>query len=329
MAKISTLKKLSFRLLLLAGLAFGLGWRPEFSGVSRAVSSAVSRAPSSESAKSSSSFSGWDDSVVPESARVTESCEPISESERTRLRRESGVDLVSFVESSTKELHSARSPEDQLKVVATRFDHANWSRAWLSAADEAAVSDDPRVLRALRLQTNLSHASLFLSRYHRVMENGFNQEDSALRAFHWKEDAKNEINGARMKTLVRGYLPHTCVGADQAQYGCARGETLYRVRTIISPRVACRFADKREQYAAVFWVRISSEGARIVEVEANGQRLVKMTYDDLAHKKLLSVLSPNVSETLIGAGLDPFRVPMMWRRWIGQSETGERTPASN
>lgn len=325
MFKFSTLKKLSIRLTLLAGLAMALGWRPEFANLSRIFFKTAS--PVSEVATDSSASSS---AVVPEALRIAESCEPISEKERSRLRHESGVDIVSFVEESTKEMHGARSAEDRLRVVATRFDHENWSRAWLSAAEWAEISKDPRVLRVLRLQTNLSHASLFLSRYHRVLENGRRQEDSALRVFSWKDDAKKEINAARMKVLVRGYIPHACTGADQIQYGCTRGETLYRLRAILSPRVACRFADKREQYAAVFWVRVAPTGARIVEVEANGERLVRMTYDDLANRKLLSVLAPNVSEVLISAGLDPFRVPLMWRRWIAPSQAGaSRLPASN
>lgn len=194
--------------------------------------------------------------------------------------------------------------------------------------EEKSISGDPQVIKALRLQTNLSHATLFLARYHRVIENGVRQENSALRAFYWKDDAKEEIRREPLRALVRSYLPHTCLGSDQAQYGCERGETIYRVRAILSPRIACRFPEKLAQYAAVFWVRVPPEGAQILEVEVNGQRLVKMTYDDLVHKQMLSALAPNVSEVLINAGLDPFRAPVMWRRWLRDRDTG-RTPASN
>lgn len=258
-----------------------------------------------------------------------ETCQPIWPYDRSLLTSDAGLDLVSFVEDSTRLLHRARTPEEQLKVISARFDHGTWSKAWSNGAKMTAV--DSRAREFLRLQTDLNHASLFLSRYNRIMENGKNQERAALRAFIWRSDAQRELQRDPMRVLVRGYLPHLCLKSDEARYGCVHGETIYRIHTLLSPRLACRFADKREQYAAVFWVRIlkradGSREARISEVEANGERLVKNTYDDLTRRKLLSVLAPNVTETLAIAGLDPFRVPMMWRRWV--REQG-RSPASH
>jgi hypothetical protein len=95
---------------------------------------------------------------------------------------------------------------------------------------------------------------------------------------------------------------------------------LYRVHALISPQIACRFDDKREQYAVVFWMRVAPNSAgnleaRITEVEAHGQRLVRATYEELLHRRKLNVSAPDMTETLVLAGLDPFRAPIMWRRW--------------
>lgn len=258
-----------------------------------------------------------------------QTCDRITPYERSRLMSEAGVDVVSFVEDTTRLLHGARSSEEQLKVIANRFDHGTWSNAWDNGA--SILPRDHRAREFLRMQTDLGHASLVLNRYNRLIENGKRQEGAALTAFKWRHEARKEIERSPMRVLVRGFIPHVCVGSDQAQYGCRRGETLFRVHTIISPRIACRFADKREQYAAVFWVRVQHKPfgdsePRIIEVEANGQELVRQTYEDLLHRKKLSVLAPDVTETLAIAGLDPFRAPMLWRRWI--RENGNRRPAS-
>ena len=315
--KISTVSKFAIRLIALGGLAFVLGWRPEFGEVIRGPQSV-----GGVSQDEPGSIANTVTSISPNE----ETCTPIRERERAEMRRDAGVDLAKFIEDSTRALHGARSSEEQLKVVATRFDHRHWSKAWMP--EESSVSNNPELLKALRLQTNLSHATLFLSRYHRVIENGLRQESSALRAFYWKDDAREELRREPMRALVRSYLPHTCLGSDQIQYGCQRGETIYRVRAILSPRIACRFREKIGQYAAVFWVRVPPEGAQILEVEVNGQRIVKMTYDELVHKRMMSALAPNVSEVLLNAGLDPFRAPVLWRRWLRDRDEG-RMPASN
>jgi hypothetical protein len=258
-----------------------------------------------------------------------DTCAPLLERERSEMRRESGVDLGKFIEDSTRALHGARTPEEQLKVVANRFDHRHWSKAWLPTDSSIlSITKDPQRIEALRLQANLSHATLFLARYHRVLENGRRQEDSALRAFRWKEDAREELRKQPMRALVRGYVPQICLKLDQAQYGCQRGETIYRVRAILSPRIACRFPEKIAAYVAIFWVRVPEEGAQILEVEVNQERLVKMTYDELVHRQKLTSLAPDVNEVLIDAGLDPFRAPVMWRRWLRDRDEG-RAPASN
>lgn len=257
-----------------------------------------------------------------------QTCDKITPYERSRLTSEAGFDVVGFVEESTHYLHTARNSEEQLRVIASRFDHQTWSNSW----DQTAILQrDPRAREYLQLQTDLGHASLVLARYNRIIENGKRQESAALSAFKWRPDARREIEREPMRVMVRGFLPHTCFGTDQAQYGCVRGETLYRIHTVISPRIACRFEDKREQYAAVFWVRLlhrpdGSVEPRILEVEANGQELVRETYQELVLKKKLKVLAPDVTESLAVAGLDPFRTAMMWRRWV--RDPGGRTPAS-
>lgn len=317
--------------MILAGLGLLLTWgyRVTDHGPERKVATVASPA-------------GDEDPLLPRTPELLEDdadfCGPITQNERARFRRETGLDMVSFVEDSAREMHGARAAEDQLKIISSRFDHQRWSNAWLPGATVASGSagtslgqSNAQVIEALRLQTGLSHASIFLSRYHRLIENGVRQEESALRAFQWHDEDLREIRKQPMRALVRSYLPRTCEGADQAQYGCERGEKIYRVRAILSPRIACRFPEKRDQYTAFFWVRVSDVNgrpeARIFEVEANGQRLVKMTYDELVHKQLLSVLMPNVSETLISAGLDPFRTPVLWRKWL-QERFEARAPTS-
>lgn len=259
-------------------------------------------------------------------------CESISNQDQERLKKDSGLDLAKFVEDSTRAMHSARTAEEQLRVIAAKFDHQRWSTAWGPGAVQSDPSERGRRLRdTLRLQQSLGHASLFLARYHRILQSGVVQEASALRAFRWDASAEQEIRREPVRALVQGFVPHLCERADTSQYGCLNGETIYRVKALLSPRVACRFPEKKSHYSAVFWVRVSGprshREARILEVEANGDRLVKMTYDDLMHKRLLSRLGPDVNETLIDAGLDPFRAPLVWRRLLQNDDVGRR-PAS-
>ena len=99
----------------------------------------------------------------------------------------------------------------------------------------------------------------------------------------------------------------------------------------MSPRIACRFKDKREQYAVIYWIRVKDRQPKILEVDAKGNRLVKVTYDELEHRKLLSALSPNVTDVLHSAGLDPFRASVIWRqlnRPAANEVDGNRNPAA-
>ncbi len=260
---------------------------------------------------------------------LSRQCQAISGFDRTRLTSWAGVDVVGFVESTTRILHAARSTEERLRVIAARFDHLAWSTAWSQGQMFPSVS--ARANENLRLQTDLNHSSLFLSRYGRLIENGKSQEAAALRAFAWEPSVAREFKSQPMRTVVQSYLPHICTNDDARQYGCFRGETMYRVSALVSPRIACRFNEKQEQYTAVYWVRIKRATggrfeARIMEVEANGERLVKLTYDDLQSRKLLSVLSPSMTRSLMEANLDPFRAPILWRRWTIEPT---RRPASH
>jgi hypothetical protein len=64
-----------------------------------------------------------------------------------------------------------------------------------------------------------------------------------------------------------------------------------------------------------------------LEVEVNGERLVKATSDDFEHRQLLSTLAPDVKEALRSVGLDPLRARIMWKRWLTGHD--ERQPASH
>lgn len=330
------ISKYALRFAALVGLAFLVGWRPNFSGgktsALRSSSLDLAEVESKVDATAAAREAAFDD------IDGDNRCDSISEQDRLRLQKESGLDLVAFVEDSSRAMNQAHTPEDQLQVIASKFDHQRWSKAWLPSDASLVGSNDRenRIREALRLQTSLSHASLFLTRYHRILEAGVRQETSALRAFHWDAGAQQELRREPVRALVRSFVPHTCSGSDTTQYGCEKGETLFRVKALLSPRLSCRFPDKKPYYAAVFWVRVSGSGAqreaRILEVEANGDRLVRLTYEDLVHKRLMSMLAPNVSEILIDAGLDPFRTPVMWRRLIQAANAktdGTRRPASN
>lgn len=258
------------------------------------------------------------------SSTVTDSeedlCLPMGERDRKALLRATGVDVIRFLEQSTADLHRAKSAEDQLKVIALNFDHVNWSKAW--SVESGGVE--------FHLQTNLSHASMVLARYNRLLENGRRQEASALTAFHWQEEIRQEINREPVRILVQNYLPYKCERTDASYYGCTPGETIYRVKSLMSPRIACRFKDKRDQYAVVYWIRVKDGQPKILEVDATGGRLVKVTYDELEHRKLLSTLSPNVSDVLQSAGLDPFRAVVIWRQMNRGNHIGvdpSRVPA--
>lgn len=260
-----------------------------------------------------------------------ELCLPMGERDRKALAHATGTDVIRFLERSTADLHRAKAAEDQLKVMALHFDHRNWSKAWLGSEISPEVDSSGLNGAESLLQTNLSHASMVLSRYNRLLENGRRQEASALKAFHWQDEVRQEIRQEPVRLLVQSYQPYTCTKTDASYYGCAKGETIYRVKSLMSPRIACRFKDKREQYAVIYWIRVKDQQPKILEVDAKGNRLVKVTYDELEHRKLLSALSPNVTDVLHSAGLDPFRASVIWRqlnRPSGGVADGNRNPAA-
>jgi hypothetical protein len=236
----------------------------------------------------------------------------MGERDRKALVRATGVDVIRFLEQSTRELHRAISAEDQLRVIASSFDHANWSKAWIGLAE--SVGDDAHS------QANLSHASMVMARYNRLLENGRRQETSALKAFHWQEEVRQELNREPVRILVQSFRPYKCEKSDASYYGCELGEMIYRVKSLMSPRIACRFKEKRDQYAVVYWVRVKDRLPKILEVDAKGQRLVKVTFDEVEHRKVLSALAPNVSDILQSAGLDPLRAVVLWRQTNRASE---------
>jgi hypothetical protein len=248
-------------------------------------------------------------------------CLPMGERDRKALLGATGADVIRFLEQSMVDLHRAKSAEDQLKVIALHFDHVNWSKAWNAEASSGESL----------LQKNLSHASMVLARYNRLLENGRRQEASALKAFHWQEEVREEIHREPVRILVQSFLPYKCSKTDASYYGCAPSETIYRVKSLMSPRIACRFKDKRDQYAVVYWIRVKDGQPKILEVDAKGHRLVKVTYEELEYRKLRSALSPNVADVLQSAGLDPFRAGVLWRQMNRGSDIAvdpSRVPAA-
>lgn len=261
-----------------------------------------------------------------------ELCLPMAERDRKALFNATGIDVIRFLEQATADLHIAKTAEEQLKVMALRFDHRNWSTAWIKPQARGTRQSGSEIL----MQANLSHASMVLARYKRLLENAKRQEASALKAFHWQDEVRQEIHRHAVRLLVQSYRPHTCTKTDASYYGCTSGETIYRVKSLMAPRIACRFKEKREQYAVTYWIRVQDRQAKILEVDAKGHRLVKVTYDELDHRKSLSALAPNVNpnvsvnEVLQSAGLDPYRAGMIWRhlnRTIESASDIDRTPA--
>lgn len=319
MLKLSTLKKI-FKVVRVLGililLAYFAGIGPStfadklLGGFNSRLTRQIAKENSAKAAQKSTAFSTSDEDE--------DLCLPMGERDRKALLSATGADVIRFLEQSTIDLHRAKSAEDQLKVVALNFDHSNWSKAWTGPPTDEVVQSDNVLLGArvddLSLQANLSHATMVLARYNRLLENGRRQETSALDAFHWQEEVRQEIRREPVRILVQSFLPYTCTKSDANYYGCAIGEKIYRVKSLMSPRIACRFKDKRDQYAVIYWIRVKDQRPKILEVDAKGQRLVKGTYDELEHRKFLSALSPNIADVLHSAGLDPFRATAIWRQ---------------
>lgn len=252
-------------------------------------------------------------------------CAPIAAEDRARIKAAAGHDLVAFIEESTHQLHAAKNAEDMLRTVAQRFDHQRWTSAWIvdSRAETSGVET------TASRQLGLTHATSFLARYQRLLQNGRRLEDSAIRGFQWPSDAISEMRREPVRAMVRDYRVMDCEIAQTARYGCRHGEKIWILQTVLSPRVACRFQEKREQYQAAFWLRTGDHGPRVMEVESGGQRLVSMTYDELAQRELLVKLaSPGalnqLNDLLIAAGLDPFRAPALWRFWLSSRPSAKR-----
>lgn len=262
---------------------------------------------------------------------VEDLCLPMGERERKKVANEAGVDVVGFLESATSEFHSASSPEEQLRVLGTRFDHINWSRALVKSARSkiaetqfhqtntvALGADDPLRQATTKdgdvaLQANLTHATFFLSRYNRLVDLARRHEVSALRAFHWEEEIRQEMSHRPARVLVQKYDVSSCGRNEAKTYGCDLGEKLFLVKALLSPRVACRFREKRDQYQLTYWIRVRSGEAKILEVDSRRERLVKKTFDEQVNRQFAAILSPDLNKQLPVAGLEPFRAVMIWR----------------
>lgn len=274
---------------------------------------------------------------------VEDLCLPMGERERRKATSEAGVDLVGFLESTTSEFHSAASPEEQLRILGTKFDHISWSRALVNSAKSkiaesqilpvsTAEAEDPLRYATTKegdvaLQANLTHAALFLNHYNRLVDLARRQEVSALRAFHWEEEIRNEMSHQPARVLIQKFDVSSCGRSEAKTYGCELGEKLFLVKTLLSPRLACRFRDKRDQYQVTYWIRVRSGEPKILEVDTRRERLVKKTYDEQKNRQFAAILSPDLNALLPRAGLEPFRAVMIWRE-VNRSTSREPASAS-
>lgn len=278
------------------------------------------------------------DLTRPQADAVEDLCLPMGERERGKAASEAGVDLVGFLESTTNEFHSATLPEEQLRILGSKFDHISWSRALVKTAKskiaekEVAPLDveDPLKYATTKegdvsLQANLTHATLFLNHYNRLVDLARRHEASALRAFSWDEEIRNEMSRSPARVLIQKYDVASCGRSEAKTYGCEIGEKLFLVKTLLSPRVACRFRDKRDQYQVTYWIRVRSGKPKILEVDTRRERLVKKTYDEQRIRQYAAILSPDLSTLLPRAGLEPFRAVMIWRE-VNVSSGGETPP---
>lgn len=269
-------------------------------------------------------------------------CLPMGEKERRKISSEAGTDVIQFLEQLTNEFHSTTSPEEQLQILGTHFDHLNWSRALMSHAKTKLV-ENPKDQHDyattpfgsaftkdgdVTLQANLSHAMLFLSRYNRIVEMTRRHERSALSAFRWDEEIRHEMARQPARVLIQKYQVAICSREDSKTYGCHPGEKMFLVKSLLSPRLACRFPEKREQYVVTYWVRVREGVPKILEVESLRERLVKKTYDEQSNRQFAAILSPDLDVLLSSAGIVgvvPLRAVMIWREL---TEKKAREPAS-
>lgn len=273
-------------------------------------------------------------------ASATESiedlCLPMGERERRKIANEAGADVVGFLEKTTDEFHSAPSAEEQLKLLGSHFDHMTWSRALVKSAKSkiaetrvaGADTEDPLKNATTKegdvaLQANLTHATLFLSHYNRLVDLARRHEVSALRAFHWEEEIRQEMSRRPARVLVQKYDVANCGRSEAKTYGCEVGEKLFLVKTLLSPRLACRFREKRDQYQVTYWIRVRAGEAKILEVDSRRERLVKKTYDEQSNRQFAAILAPDLNALLPKAGLEPFRAVMIWREVNRSSKSGE------
>jgi hypothetical protein len=269
-------------------------------------------------------------------------CLPMGEKERRKISSEAGADVIRFLENLTNEFHSTNSPEAQLQILGTHFDHLNWSRALMSHARSSLAEDTtnphsyaPSLIDsaftkdgAVTLQSNLSHAILFLGRYNRIVEMTRRHERSALSAFRWADEIRHEMVRQPARVLIQKYHVAICGRGDSKTYGCHKGEKIFLVKSLLSPRLACRFPDKRQQYVVTYWVRVREGVPRVLEVESLRERLVKKTYDEQANRRFAAILSPDLDVLLSHAGIVgvvPLRAVMIWR---DSTATQTREPAS-
>lgn len=214
---------------------------------------------------------------------------------RERAMRAAGQDIVQFAEATAMAFHLASTDEMKLKIIAESFDHETWSES-------------------------LTQAATFLNLYNRVMENSRRQEESALRAYSWSKEQRSFLTNHPLDVRVSNLRSMECMKNEKDEYGCKRGETVWLVKLLVSPMIACRFPEKLDAYSVQYWVRMTPQGPRVIEIQANRSQLVKTAKESLESRKILvQGVTPTAARaasiaSLEGLNLD--RMTALWRKWL-------------
>lgn len=244
------------------------------------------------------------------------------------LARQTGADIVQFVEANARAL-ARSSTEERLQIVAEKFDHLRWQEAAASSAELA--SGDFRVRERVKgASWTLEQAAAVLGYYSRTVENSKRQVDSALRAFRWSGEQLKQLRADPISVVATGWRRILCLKNEKEHYGCRRGEEIYLVRILTSPLVACRFPEKMDTYLSQYWVRVEPTGFKIVEIEIGGLRIARQSKDELVNRYVLTdgSLKANSSVSMTNAGLmglESQRILHLWKRWTVPTS---RLPAS-
>lgn len=236
---------------------------------------------------------------------LSEGCDAsvfLSKETRVKVARAAGQDIVQFVEGTASLLHAAKSDEEKLKIIAERFDHEHWVES-------------------------LSQAATFLAQYNRVLMNSRRQEDSAMRAFAWSKEQQAHLASNPLLARASNLRSIECMKNEKDEYGCKRGESIWLVKLLVSPMIACRFPEKLDAYSIQFWVRMTTVGPRVIEIQANNQQLVRTAKEELASKKVFAQgsASTGVRATSLASleGLNVERITALWRSWLKAQGSGK------